>query len=370
MQRRILLRVISGYHTISYETVFAISGFPPIDNFIVHNRDFKIATKTCNANNHDVCLPVSKMPHPSERSPINLVSYYKNIEDNFPVVCFTDGSKINSKVGLAFVVFKDHIETEVHQFRIRDECSIFQAELLCIAQAVNWIRTNENPSSNFLICSDSISCLCALNCITSPNRLIVKTQTNLSFLQGRGVQVFFSFARDHIGIYCNERADWLAKEATILIDMVPMSVPKSFYKCVFKEHVISQWNSRYQISHITKYTKEFFPSIHRRLKAIHFVPNFRITQFLTGHGNFKSYLKRFNLSRTDLCSCSSGEIQDVNHLILSCSKFTPARCLLISSLKKNNLAWPPSFSTLVQNKIYFASFCEFIDNISPTFYRL
>ncbi|GBO38478.1 hypothetical protein AVEN_114033-1, partial [Araneus ventricosus] len=37
------------------------------------------------------------MPHPSERSPINLVGYYQNIEDNFPVVCFTDGSKINCK---------------------------------------------------------------------------------------------------------------------------------------------------------------------------------------------------------------------------------------------------------------------------------
>ncbi|GBN71717.1 hypothetical protein AVEN_270918-1 [Araneus ventricosus] len=121
MHRKILLRVISGYRAISYEAVFAVSGFPPIDIFIVHNRNFNIATKTCIDNNQDVCLPVSKMPHPSERSSINLVSCYKNIEDKFPVVCFTDGSKINSKVGLAFVVFQDHIKTEMHQFRIKDE---------------------------------------------------------------------------------------------------------------------------------------------------------------------------------------------------------------------------------------------------------
>ncbi|GBL91710.1 hypothetical protein AVEN_71355-1 [Araneus ventricosus] len=111
------------------------------------------------------------MPQPSERSPINLVSYYKNIEDNFSLVCFTDGSKINNKFGLAFVVFQDHIETEVHQFRIRDECSVSQAELLCVAQAVNWIRNNETLSSNFLICSESLFSLHVLNCITSPNRL-------------------------------------------------------------------------------------------------------------------------------------------------------------------------------------------------------
>ncbi|GBL85199.1 hypothetical protein AVEN_222690-1 [Araneus ventricosus] len=153
----------------------------------------------------------------------------------------------------------------MHQFRIREECSVLQAELLCITQAVNWIRTNENLygnlSSNFLICNDSLSSLYALNCITSPNRLIVKTQTNLSFLQGRGVQVFFSFVRGHIGIYGNERADCLAKEANKLIDFVPMSVQESFGKHVFKEHVISQWNSLYQISRNAKSTKEFFNSI-------------------------------------------------------------------------------------------------------------
>ncbi|GBM10763.1 hypothetical protein AVEN_145-1 [Araneus ventricosus] len=60
MQRRILLRVISGYRTIYYEAVFAIWGFLPIDIFIVHNSYFKIATKTCIANNQDVYLPVSK----------------------------------------------------------------------------------------------------------------------------------------------------------------------------------------------------------------------------------------------------------------------------------------------------------------------
>ncbi|GBN18705.1 hypothetical protein AVEN_150845-1 [Araneus ventricosus] len=96
-----------------------------------------------------------------------------------------------------------------------------------------------------------------------------------------------------------------------------MTVPKSFYERVFKENVISEWNSLNQISHNAKSSKEFFRSIHGCLKANHFVPNVKITQFLTGHGNFKAYLNRFNLSRTDLCFCSSGETQVVKHLMLS-----------------------------------------------------
>ncbi|XP_055931941.1 uncharacterized protein LOC129962227 [Argiope bruennichi] len=159
IQRRILLRVISGYRTISYEAVFSISGFPPIDIFINHSNEFKDATKNLAHKSLDDFLQISELPHPAERFPLNVISYHNNIEDNFPVVCFTDGSKINNKVGLAFVVFQDYIEIETHQFRIRDECSVFQAELLCIAQAVSCICDNENLSSKFLICSDSLSSL-------------------------------------------------------------------------------------------------------------------------------------------------------------------------------------------------------------------
>ncbi|PRD36112.1 UNVERIFIED_CONTAM: Retrovirus-related Pol polyprotein from type-1 retrotransposable element R1 4 [Trichonephila clavipes] len=156
--RRILLRVISGYQMISYKAVFAISGFPPIDIFIIRNNEFKIATKNCTNISLDGSLRFSELPHPSERFPLFLVNYRKNID--FPVVCFTDGSKINTKGGLVFIIFQDFIEIETRQFKIIDECSVFQAEYT--AQTVSWICNNENLSSNFLICSDSLSSLYAL----------------------------------------------------------------------------------------------------------------------------------------------------------------------------------------------------------------
>ncbi|PRD20017.1 UNVERIFIED_CONTAM: hypothetical protein NCL1_55795 [Trichonephila clavipes] len=116
IQRRILLRVISGYRTISYEDVFAISDFPPIEIFIIRNYESKIAMKNCTNTSLDGSLRVYELPHPSERFPLNLVNYCKNVENNFPVVCFTNGSKINNKVGLAFVIFQDFVELETRQF--------------------------------------------------------------------------------------------------------------------------------------------------------------------------------------------------------------------------------------------------------------
>ncbi|GFX01785.1 RNase H domain-containing protein [Trichonephila clavipes] len=170
------------------------------------------------------------------------------------------------------------------------------------------------------------------------------------FFEAEEYKFCFSFVRGHTGIYGNERADWLAKEATKLSDLIPMSIPKSYHKKIFKEKIISEWNNLYQISNNAHLTKAFIPSIQSRLKAKHFHPNFKLIQFLTGHGNFKAYLKRFNLSPTDQCSCSSDTIQNDKHLILACTKFSSERRALMNCLRKNNIVWPLPFSVFVEGK--------------------
>ncbi|GFX45498.1 RNase H domain-containing protein [Trichonephila clavipes] len=150
-----------------------------------------------------------------------------------------------------------------------------------------------------------------------------KLSTNGSFTLNTSVR--------YTGIYGNERADWLAKEATKLSDLIPMSIPKSYHKKVFEEKIISKWNNLYKISNNAHLTKEFIPSIQSRLKAKHFHPNFKLTQVLTGHGNFKAYLKRFNLSPTDQCSCSIDGTK------------MPSICIV----------WPPPYSAFVEGKSSF-----------------
>ncbi|GFW86853.1 RNase H domain-containing protein [Trichonephila clavipes] len=131
---------------------------------------------------------------------------------------------------------------------------------------------------------------------------------------------------------------------------IPMSIPKSYHKKVFKEKIISEWNNSYQISNNAHLTKEFIPSIQSRLKAKHFYPNFKLTHFLNGHGNFKAYLKRFNLSSTEQCSCSSDTIQNAKHLILACTNFSSERRTLMNCLQKKNIVWSPPFSAFVEGK--------------------
>ncbi|GFV52367.1 uncharacterized protein TNCV_855371 [Trichonephila clavipes] len=81
----------------------------------------------------------SFLPHPSERNAINIVQFSDKSTENFPVICNTDGSKIDGRVGFAFVVFRNGVEPENFQLRIRDEGTVFVAELLCLNFAVKWI---------------------------------------------------------------------------------------------------------------------------------------------------------------------------------------------------------------------------------------
>lgn len=104
VQRRILLRVISGYRTISYDSVFALAGFPPIDVVILQNIFYNETLDKSSDTKFDFLMPISSVPHPTKRNPIKILNYNNGTEDQFPVVCFTDGSKRNNKTGFAFVV--------------------------------------------------------------------------------------------------------------------------------------------------------------------------------------------------------------------------------------------------------------------------
>ncbi|GFX13116.1 uncharacterized protein TNCV_2357721 [Trichonephila clavipes] len=56
IQRRILLRVLCGYRTISYDSVYAISGFPPIDITILHDIAFRENLSASSISNYDCIL--------------------------------------------------------------------------------------------------------------------------------------------------------------------------------------------------------------------------------------------------------------------------------------------------------------------------
>ncbi|GFV06759.1 RNase H domain-containing protein [Trichonephila clavipes] len=278
-QRRFLLRIIKGYKTISYEAVFAISGIPPIDLVILNNLDVRENYLSTSLGTLDGTIPVSLSPHPSCRKPITLVSYTNEVFQEYKTVCFTDGSKLNGRVGLACVFYEKGVEYVTFQHRLRDECSVFQAELLCINLAVKLIQDSlrQGGTLNFLICTDLLSSLhCLLN-VNSTEKLVVEVQSILFYLD---CDIHFSYVRGHSGNLGNDRADQLAKEATCQDVNLLMSVPLSHWKHLAWERTVSSWNTEFLASPKALWTKRFFPTIYQRLKCKSFVTDFKLSQIL------------------------------------------------------------------------------------------
>ncbi|GFW19000.1 RNase H domain-containing protein [Trichonephila clavipes] len=212
-----------------------------------------------------------------------------------------NGSKWNGRVGLACVIYEEGIEYVTFQHRLRDECSVFQAELLCINLAVKLIQDSlrQGGMLNFLICTVSLSSLhCLLN-VNYTEKLVVEVQSILYYLD---CDIHFSCVRGHSRNLGNDRADRLAKETTCEDMNLLMYVPLSHWKHLSWERTVSSWNTEFLTSPKALWTKRFIPTIYQRLKCKNFVTDFKLFQILTVHGNFNNYLSRFNLIGSDMCS--------------------------------------------------------------------
>ena len=126
-------------------------------------------------------------------------SRYKNYQQ-----IYTHGSKEDSKVGCA-VISDNHSNMQ----RIPDDSSIFTAEAKAIDLALDFISTCV-ANNKFIIFSDSLSVLKAINHTSSKNpqiqKLLEKYHELLAYKE-----IVHCWIPSHIGIQGNEMVDKQAK---------------------------------------------------------------------------------------------------------------------------------------------------------------
>ena len=129
---------------------------------------------------------------------------------------YTDGSKMNERVGAA-VVISHHFqngETTCRRLPIRlpDNSTIFAAEATAISLALNYYRHMGPVHHDVVVYSDSMSCLQATEGEDTENPFICHIMNLLWSLSDKGIHVRFCWVPSHCGIDGNERVDQLAKE--------------------------------------------------------------------------------------------------------------------------------------------------------------
>jgi hypothetical protein len=173
-------------------------------------------------------------------------------------------------------------------------------------------------------------------------------------------KVEFSWIKAHAGHRGNELADQLAKEAARdkNIDECNNRLPKSEVMCELKEQSAKLWQNEWERTTKGAVTKSFFPKIVDRIKlTINATPN--LTAIVTGHGNIKSYLYKYRIIQSPMCSCRHGE-QTVEHILYHCKLHEHERDRLKASVIKSE-SWPVSKDILGIK--YYKNFKEFTDNI-------
>jgi hypothetical protein len=77
---------------------------------------------------------------------------------------------------------------------------------------------------------------------------------------------------------------------------------------------------------------------------------------VTGHGNIRSYLRRFKIIDTPECPCSTSD-QTTDHLLFECELLNKERDKSTSTILKTDV-WPISRNKLIRKYHIFAKFTK------------
>ena len=331
-QRPFAIRTIRGFHTVSAVAAIAMAKFIPLHLKIKEVHDIGRVKRTGIAPSvRDDTLMENRvrpdeLPHPSKRHNITIHTANNQSEADAlesDVNVYTDGSKSDDGVGAAFVVKKSGRDI-TKKFRLNKLCSVFQAELLALSQALAWLV--RNPASNVTIYSDSQSSLNALSSSSNTNYFVNECHKSLDELCNI-VSVQFVWVKAHVGIAGNEQADEAAKAASNMHSASSYNAfPLSLAKRIIRATNFDEWADEYVKSSTGSGTRSWFPTlldVHRGMDA--FGTSFELTQIFTGHGFHKEYLKRFHITADDVCPCDGRTTQSIDHLIKDCNRFASGR---------------------------------------------
>ena len=284
---------------------------------------FPPGTHNYDPERHNLIEGVSKYMISRQEAQAKFIEY-NEIQGSHDEV-YTDGPKMNERVGAAVVInrhFQNGETTCRHlSKRLSDNSTIFAAVTTAITLALDYYRHMDAVRHDVVVCSDSVSCLQAIEGEDTENSFIFHIMNVLWLLsdKGKGTHVRFCWIPSHCGIEGNERVDQLAKE-TLDHDIDPLTNVHyadlgPLVNSYIKQLVQIKWD-------VAVHGRDLYllkPTLGPPKKSQYLIraEEVVITQLRTGHTNAnKSHI----LSRGPPTTCHHcGQTLTIDHMLLECA---------------------------------------------------
>jgi ribonuclease HI len=257
VQRLINIKIAKAFRTTSNEALCTLTGLTPI--VIKAEEAAKLNNIMRNSQAHETDHEVQPKDwlHPADSVRITE-------QDKPAIQIFTDGSKSEHGVGAGIAIF---IQSKlVHQLRytLHNRGSNKQAKQLAIVKALEKIgklHISNNIPRTAIVHTDSSITLQYLQNTKNEKYLIEETSKTAIALEKRNWTIRFTWIKAHAGIYGNELADKLAKEAARRVNISFNRIPQNEIVQQLRAQSIAKWQNQWD--HTTKglATKQFFPII-------------------------------------------------------------------------------------------------------------
>ncbi|KFM76496.1 Hypothetical protein in type-1 retrotransposable element R1DM, partial [Stegodyphus mimosarum] len=163
IQRIALLRITECFRTVTTVALQILDGCPPIDilaekEYIIFKLKAGYKTVECFSeifSARDFDFEKGLDIHPAL---LKLLYWHKGLPNMIGYTIFTDGSKLNGHVGAAFCVFSDEKLSLERKYRLSDNASVYQAELVALREILYWLFSNSeiDPVEIYSDCESAI----------------------------------------------------------------------------------------------------------------------------------------------------------------------------------------------------------------------